>query len=981
MADLFAPPTEEELQQTKLFAPPTKEELALVGEQPSQTEAFRRGAVQGAAFGWADEVEAAWKAKAISGPKYEKQVGEVRSKYDAAQKAHPGAYLAGEIGGGIATAILPGMGVFQVAKGAGLAKSLATAGAAGITFGSIEGAGRSTEKELQGILKDAATGAAIGGAASIGLTAIGKGAVGTYKALSKKSVQFLNDQQLDIANGAAEILRRDAAKNEQLMSQLTKPTMSKRADFLEEQTMFGTFLKQPKNGKPVAQGTAVRAIKKAINDGNFEAQYKTFKQQRAMAEYIETNVDVVLKDAVPGIRKLTNTIMDAQYVYQGIDDKFGTELQPLLNQISADGRKAKVEMARLHNTYLKDIRKLIANSDSNAETLFQALDKNKTTGLSQNDQELVAVVRAMTDDMHEIYTKVLKLPIKKRESYFPAKLVDTAEYINRIDQRTKFVIKNLADGEDASKWLRGLKDDDFTGLYTSSTAFSELVDGLALGQIKARNGLDLLNQLHGIRNPTRTFQRLNTDADALYQRADMIPDFLRDKNIENVLLSSALRTIRHGYMRDSIAQLGAHIPVLKQLGDDTSADYLARHIADMTGTRSTLASDLTRQAGLSWRVKIGEMIQDTDSESAKKYLEFVRDVPAIMSSMANNVYVNFLGLNPKSTIRNLAQPYVLTAPALGGSGNPKQAARATKYALKAGAITAKDIRGGLGYAKMKQKLIAEGFQPPEYTAEANTYLEQILRTTSPVTHAAQDFYKKVADKAMFFYEASDVVNRYTTVHIAKQLAKDYLQGDEIAQAMIKSMSRGYRSKIARATDPDEISAIITDNLLSTTQFNYDRVSLSEFGRSWGPIFSVFTKWPTSIAGDIITQMARKDQSFTKNLSTVGMKYGSPLALGIGIDSLLFNDKGPSDSQTQYLVGVGGFSDWMPIHSIESILGGGIMSPPVIQSGMDLLQAFQTDKEGAVGAWVKDQAKAYLPGGIIVRLFDPNRGDLDKIKGD
>jgi hypothetical protein len=375
------------------------------------------------------------------------------------------------------------------------------------------------------------------------------------------------------------------------------------------------------------------------------------------------------------------------------------------------------------------------------------------------------------------------------------------------------------------------------------------------------------------------------------------------------------------------------------------------------------------------------MIQDTDSESAKKYLQFVRDVPAIMSSMTNNVYVNFLGLNPKAVIRNTAQPYVLTAPSLAGSGNPKHVSRAMKYAMKAGAANAKDIRGGLGYNKMKRRLIESGHAPPEYTAEAKTYLEQVMRTNSPFTHAAQDLYKKAADKAMYFYEASDIINRNTTVHIAKQLADDFVRGDEVAKAMIKNMGAGYRSKIARATDPNEIRAIITDNLLSTTQFNYDRISLSEFGRSWGPIFSVFTKWPTSIAGDIITQMSRKDRSFMKNLSTVGVKYGSPLALAIGADSLLFDDKGPSDRAEKYLIGSGGFSDWMPIHSVESIMDGGIMSPPVIQSGTDLMGAIQKDEEGAVGAWFKDQAKAYLPGGIVIRLFEPDKGDLDRLTGD
>lgn len=953
---------------------PTWDKTAPVEGQPSQIEAGLRGAAQSVALGWADELTAAAES-AFSDKTYKQSLTESRQKYEAAQKAHPGTYLAGEVAGGIASVLLPGYGIFQVAKGAKLGKSLATAGAAGITFGGVEGAGRSTEAELEGIMKDAAKGAAIGGAASIGLTAVGKGIAAGARMLPKKTTQFLQDQQVEIANGAADILRKNADKNNQLMKSLAKPGLSKSNEIISEQTQFGSFLA----GKQVGQADAVEAIEKAVKEGNFQAQYGTWKKQQAMLEYLDNTVDTVLQDSVPGIRKVRNMIMDSQYVYQSIDEKYGTELQPLLNQISADGRKAKAEIARLNDTYLKGIRKLIARSDADQETLFQALDKGKTKGLSQNDLELVNRVREMTEDMYDTYRKI-GLPISKRKTYFPAKLVDTAEYINRIDKRAKDVIQKYSQGEQPNKWLRSLDSDDLSSLMSSDKEFSELVQGLALGQETAEDGVQLLNQLLSIRNPTRTFQRLSTDADALYQRHDAIPDFLRDKNIENVLLSSAFQTLRHGFMRDNIAKLGAHIPVLERLGDTVSADYLARHLADMTGTRSTLAADMANQVGIKWRTKIGQMIQDTDDEAGKRYLEFVRDIPSIMSSMANNVYVNFLGLNPKAVLRNTAQPYVLTAPALSGS-NPKHAARAMKYALKAGARTAKDVRGGLNYERIKKQLIAQNYTPPEYTAEAKTYLEQVMRTNSPITHAAQDLYKKAADKAMYFYEATDVINRHTTIEIAKQLADDFIKGDDIAKAMIKNMGAGYRSKIARASSPDQVRELIIDNLLSTTQFNYDRVSLSEFGRSWGPIFSVFTKWPTSIAGDIITQMARKDRSFAKNLSTVGMKYGSPLMLGIGADSLLFDDGKPEDRRAKYFVGSGGFSDWMPIHSLESIVSGGIMSPPVVQSGQDLLQAMQRDEPGAVEAWFKDQTKAYAPGGILLRMFDPEKGDVARIEGD
>lgn len=105
----------------------------------SQTESGVRGAAQGASLGLADEITGGLGAAYDVSPfgnspidqlveRYRQNRDESRAAYDAAKKANPKTYLGGEIGGGLATMLVPGLGV---AKGAKLAQAIKTGALAG----------------------------------------------------------------------------------------------------------------------------------------------------------------------------------------------------------------------------------------------------------------------------------------------------------------------------------------------------------------------------------------------------------------------------------------------------------------------------------------------------------------------------------------------------------------------------------------------------------------------------------------------------------------------------------------------------------------------------------------------------------------------------------------------------------------------------------------------------------------------------------
>lgn len=117
-------------------------------EDISQIESGARGLAQGASFGYADELTGALEAL-LSEKTYEQARDESRRAYDQSQEANPYTYGAGQIGGAISTAFIPGLGEMNLAKAAAL--------------GATQALGDSRADNVKDLSIDALKGAGIGG--------------------------------------------------------------------------------------------------------------------------------------------------------------------------------------------------------------------------------------------------------------------------------------------------------------------------------------------------------------------------------------------------------------------------------------------------------------------------------------------------------------------------------------------------------------------------------------------------------------------------------------------------------------------------------------------------------------------------------------------------------------------------------------------------------------------------------------------------
>ena len=149
-------------------------------EAPTTLESVVRGAAQGASFGFSDEITGALEA-AFTDKTYEQARDESRQNYTNARETNPIAYGASEVGAGVATAFIPGLGALNAGRGAKIAEVVGKAA----LQGGLQGTGYSDKDTVAGVAADAAAGAALGGGLAYGVPKVISGVKGAANFASK----------------------------------------------------------------------------------------------------------------------------------------------------------------------------------------------------------------------------------------------------------------------------------------------------------------------------------------------------------------------------------------------------------------------------------------------------------------------------------------------------------------------------------------------------------------------------------------------------------------------------------------------------------------------------------------------------------------------------------------------------------------------------------------------------------------------------
>jgi len=257
------------------------------------------------------------------------------------------------------------------------------------------------------------------------------------------------------------------------------------------------------------------------------------------------------------------------------------------------------------------------------------------------------------------------------------------------------------------------------------------------------------------------------------------------------------------------------------------------------------------------------------------------------------------------------------------------------------------------------------------------YLSEGISRT-PLAQKAAALAQKSSDIIMIPFELAEKVNRGLAFRMSEVFIDDLVKGSTSARKALVGMPTATRRGVESALRKgDRVAAlrIASEHIINTTQYQYNRASQSQYGRTMGPLFSQFSKWPTATLGQLAESFRTKGLSGGTIDST--KKLIVPLLLLEAGDRIYLaaSDEEKFSDREAKLVGRGGLSQAAPIGNIAGMVKGDFFTPPVVSLGMKMfIDPWKKGEKGdlatSVGAGLQDAAYQFAPGaaGGWVRLI-------------
>lgn len=362
----------------------------------------------------------------------------------------------------------------------------------------------------------------------------------------------------------------------------------------------------------------------------------------------------------------------------------------------------------------------------------------------------------------------------------------------------------------------------------------------------------------------------------------------------------------------------------------------------------------------------------TNPEQRKNVVDSIRLMPELMANIQYNIYPNVLGMNPRAHLSQLLQTWAKNAPEIGGTYGYSLTGKSFLHAVFA-------LRSA-GSRELYDKVAQYGLEPKSFVREASESVADSMERYILFNTGAKAI-RKAADIFMYTYGKMDTFNRGVTLYMAEKLTEDLNNGVKGAIDAVSKMPISVRRELVRRKgNLKEQAFLLAQHLNSTTQYNYNRPSMSELGVILGPLFSTFTKWPLATAGDIIADLRTKG-IVGGGLRTVE-KYGVTLLLASMMDNAIRyslsgeldvgGDFKDYDDAVKKIVGTGGLTTMAPGYSVAALFPKdrekSFFTPPVVDafySGiLTPMMTGDTEKMAEQGARV---AKTFIPGAFVYRF--------------
>ena len=679
-----------------------------------------------------------------------------------------------------------------------------------------------------------------------------------------------------------------------------------------------------------AQGASSAEMDKALQNvyrqhtGGFDREIEKAKQtlntlkkkRQETLEEVKTNREHVTNWAIK--------LMDAQYVGNMADRRYGTDLMLSLNNTSRSLTGGLHEAKALKQKAQALIDKFNIEDLKSSEELIDLVEKGK------GPKEITDLMEHFRSEANKLYGAEV---IPKRANYIPHYTKRTPEMIAILRHEVKKTtgldpkdveidqigaIKKNKELWNSLKYLNGFvgKKDHLEDAHTLTAFVKELADG-----DKAKKILDL-------------------SASSIHERIALeVPDLIREKDLGRLLGSWIDSTTMDAALRKDIRKIKATAEALKSV-DPVMSQYFNGYVADLAGV--TRGFHGIRKKG--WNEYATKLLQKSmelregGHTTLANAAEAASALPQLGQFSQAQLYNYFLGNRPDAIVRNLTQPFVVTIPSI--SVNPVYA---TKLAARNIHRSVSGMAGQFFNPKSFKELEAKGWLPPDPTPGQFQALSHGIHKSGAYKKAGRKLLEWTNNLSMLAYQQSDIANRIVTLGMGKDLTKDILEGNKTALGYLQNLPPAYRKKAKEALasgDKETLEDTVLDHLMATTQFNYNKASMSAYGREMGPMFAQFTKWPTAIGADIYDgleadkfAMQRGKTKLPVNTAKKAVKYFGPWLALTTAGHFIQEDQSP---EQRVLLGKD-ITGAAPIKSVTPLLDDparSIFSAPVMSALAD-----------------------------------------------
>lgn len=641
-----------------------------------------------------------------------------------------------------------------------------------------------------------------------------------------------------------------------------------------------------------------------------------------------------------------------------VDHKAGTSLTKITNDLYGAEKLKSGFTTQIYDMSeeLKGLRRSSQYARLSDEQLVQNIEAGKQGPLEDSFREVYKRIREAANE-NGVNIQEFRFG---QDKYVPMKRKSGADFILALEDKFKELEPQLND-INPKTLANVLRNENYVTPTKITGADPIIQDVLHLKRFLSQNtgmpveSFDMMKRAIGnLRKEENIKAILSPSVRAVHERHGDIPMWARETNLEKMLFLDANSIADLIYKRPILDKLDTQVFLLKQKGFDKASEYFNNLKFDIMG----IPRDATKHRQFK---SVLRQLEKSDTTVGKLQL-------GLENAVTTALYPNYLGFNVRALARNLTQPYTMTTRELGVG-----------------------LKGDLLAVNATRKMLAEGLDK----AQKRYYKMGLLDIRDPklqdfegVRSGLSEYFKGkkwarnlehginvYSDAAMKMYSKTDTINRLITAQMSEDIAKIVKSGKT---DWVKNAPQQVRNQIQdildAGGDQDELTKAIGKWLQVKTQLNYSKDDMYELGRELGPLFSMLSKWPTAVTGDIAAKVMIEGRAGATKAAT---KYLGPLALASLLQNVANQEVDPNSTQSKEMFGYGGLPTWAPGPSVFGITDAVLPIP--ITSVLDQAQGVtELGGKALSGSWEdKDTRLLQRNAKRLMEQFVPVAGGISR----